>query len=353
MKHHVSMLALALSASALGTAFTPASAAAQGCEPIRFSTPVNLGAEGQAYQRAHEWQLTLAYRHLKSNQWFVGSEDKSALAPGGESPVFRIRTLVADVAYSIDERFRVRLSVPVSTASFSRIWPDKLRHEQSATGIGDVSLAGEGWILTPRTHASGNIGVGLGVKTPTGSHTISSRFYTANSVVDYPADQTIQPGDGGWAILSQLQAFRQITDRAVAFASGSYMVSPKARSDVLFTPTSKTYWSVPDVYSARLGGAFTLMPDRGLAMSLAGRLDGIPVHDLLGGGDESTIKRTAYVVFAEPGLSLARGKDTFTLSVPYRMRVNRQKSLLEQSTNTLNGGGFAKYLVFASYSRRI
>ena len=354
MEHRVGTCwGLALVVSAIGAALSPRAAAAQGCEPIRFSTPVNLGGQGQAYQRPHEWQLTLAYRRLTSNEWFVGTEEKSALAPGGQAPTFSIHTVVGDVAYSIDERFRVRVSVPVSTATFSRVWADKVRHEQSATGLGDVSVIGEAWILTPRKNPRGNIGIGLGVKAPTGSHDVASRFYTATSSVDFPADQTIQPGDGGWALLTDVQAFRQITERTVAYASGSYMVSPKAHSDVRFMPTSAVYWSVPDVYSARLGGAFSVLPDQGLTMSLGGRMDGIPVHDLLGGGDDVTIKRTAYVIFAEPGLSLTRDKDTFTLSVPYRVRVNRQKSLFEQRSNGLNGGGFAKYLVFASYSRRL
>jgi len=34
------------------------------------------------------------------------------------------------------------------------------------------------------------------------------------------------------------------------------------------------------------------------------------------------------------------------------MWVNREKSELEQSTGGLNAGGFAKYLVFASYAWR-
>ena len=326
---------------------------AQGCEPIRFSTPVSLGADGQAYQRAREWQLTIAYRRLTSNEWFIGSKDRSSLAPGGESPVYTMHTVVADVGYTINERFRVHLSVPVSTASISRIWPDKIRHEQKATGLGDISLSAEGWLLTPRTHAKGNIGFGLGVKAPTGSHTIRDRFYTATTSTDFPADHTIQPGDGGWGILTQFQAFQQITERVVGYASGSYMVSPKTQTDVPFTPTSTTYWSVPDVYSARMGGAFAVLPDHGLTMSIGGRIDGIPIHDLLGGGDDSTIKRTAYIVFAEPGLSFTRGRSAITVSVPYRMKVNRQKSLYEQRTNGLGGGGFAKYLLFASYSHRL
>jgi hypothetical protein len=328
-------------------------ATAQGCEPIRFTTPVSLGGQGQAYQPAREWQLTLAYRRLVSNEWFIGTEESSSRAPGGKPPVFVIHTFVADVAYAIDDRYRVRLSVPVSTGSLSRVWPDQSYREQTATGIGDVSLLGEAWILQPRTHERGNMAVGLGVKAPTGNHRTASQFYTATGPVDFPADQTIQPGDGGWAILLQGQGFRQVTERTHVYGVASYMASPKARSDVQSAPNSGQYWSVPDIYSARLGGAFSVWPDQGLTVSLGGRVDGIPVHDLLGGGDEYTIKRSAYVAFADPGMSLTRGRGTLTVSVPYRVMVNRQKSLYEQRTNGLNAGGFARYLVFASYSHRL
>jgi hypothetical protein len=337
---------------AVGLAVTPNDGTAQGCEPIRFTTPVNLGGEGQAYQSANSWQFTLAYRRLFSDEYFVGTKENSALGPGGQSPVIKIHTFVADVAYSIDDRFRVRLSVPFSTGSVSRAWPDKTVREQSATGIGDVGVIGESWIFEPRTHRHGNVSIGLGVKAPTGSHTVASQFYLATGPVDFPADQVIEPGDGGWAILLQSQGFHQITERTYAYAAGSYMVSPKAHSDVQSAPNSGTYWSVPDVYSAQVGGAFDVLPEQGLSMSLGARADGIPVHDLIGGGDETTIKRTSYVLYADPGLSLVRGHGTFTLSVPYRIAVNRKKSLFEQRTNGLNGGGFAKYLVFASYSYR-
>jgi hypothetical protein len=339
--------------TALGPLVGASPAVAQGCEPIRFTSPVSLGGEGEAYQPGGQWQFTLAYRRLVSNEWFIGSKESSSLAPGGQSPIFRIHTVVADVSYAFNARFSAQLSVPVSAASFSRKWPDLLEHEQKATGIGDVTLMGSSWLFSPRTHGSGNIQLGLGVKAPTGSNKIGSKLYSARAAVDYPADQTIQPGDGGWAVMMQIQAFRKLSERTLGYAAGSYMASPKAHSDVAFAPGGTVYWSVPDVYSARIGGAFTVLPDQGLTMSLGSRIDGIPVHDLLGGGDDVTIKRTAYVIFAEPGLSLNRGNNSFTLSVPYRLKVNRQKSLLERRTNGVNGGGFAKYLVFASYSRRL
>ena len=228
MDRHVTKAALLSSVAIITQTLASSNVAAQGCEPIRFTTPVNLGGQGDAYQRGREWQLTLAYRRLVSNEWFVGTEENSSLAPGGEAPVFRIHTFVADVAYALNDRYRLRQA-----------------------------------------------------------------------------------------------------------------------------PPSGPFWAVPDVYSARLGGSFSVLPEQGLTLSLGARVDGIPVHDLLGGGDDDTVKRSSRVVFADPGLSFTRGRGTLTASVPYRVHVNREKSLLEERTNGLNAGGFASYLVFLSYTHRL
>ncbi len=331
---------------------------AQGCEPIRFTAPVNLGGEGEAYQPGREWRLTLAYRRLHSNEWFIGSEESGSQAPGGSPPVFNIHTAVVDLAYAFNDRVRARVSVPISSGSFQRVWSDGKRHEQTASGIGDVSVQGESWLFEPRTHTRGNISLGLGVKAPTGSHSKASTFYLGSGPVAFPADQTIQPGDGGWAILSQLQAFHQLGERTTVYGFGSYMVSPKDHTEIkgapVPAPNSGLFWSVPDVYSVRSGAVINVLPDQGVSVSLGARLDGIPVHDLIGGGDDDTIKRTSRILYADPGLSYSRGKDILTLSVPWRLKVNRVKSLAEQKPGALpNAGGFAKHLLFLSYSRRL
>lgn len=339
-------------ATTTGAIASPRIGSAQGCEPIRFTKPIDLGGEGKPLQRAREWELSLYYRRLSSKEFFVGSDENAQAAPGGTSPIFMIHTFLASAGYSLSDRVHVQASIPFSSGTLTRTWADKSVHRQRATGIGDVSLSGDYWLFEPATHRPGNVSVGFGVKAPTGSHTIQSKFYTANGAVDFPADQTIQPGDGGWGLIFETQAYRRITERAFAYASGSYMASPKAQSDVQQAPNSGTFWSVPDVYSARLGGSYALLPERGLTTSLGARVDGIPVHDLIGGGDDSTVKRTSYIIYAEPGLSFTQGNGTFTLSVPYRLKVNRVKSELEQRTNAVNGGGFAKYLIFAGYSHR-
>ena len=357
MKQSSARLAIAMLLGPVGLGFVPTSTRAQGCEPIRFTVPISLGGEGEAYQGRGEWRLTLAYRRLYSNQWFIGTEQSDKLAPGGAAPVFEIHTGVMDLAYAISDRYRARVSIPFSSGSFSRTWADGKPHEQTASGVGDISVQGEAWLLNPRKHERGNIGIGLGVKAPTGSNKKPSQFYLGSGPVNFPADQTIEPGDGGWAILTQLQAFRQLNERASVYAAGSYMVSPRDQTEIKNTPVAATAlpWSVPDVYSLRTGAAFHVLPEHGLSASLGARLDGIPVHDLVGGGDVNTIKRTSRIYYAEPGLSYARGKDNFTVSVPWRVKLNRVKSLTEQlpgASPTANAGGFAKYLIFASYSRR-
>lgn len=354
--------ALAFLAIATGFGVLPTTAAAQGCEPIRFTTPIDLGGAGQAYQRARQWQLTLAYRRLHSEEFFVGTVEDPSKGPGGQAPTFDIHTFVADIGYSPTDRLQLNLSLPFSTASLSRLgWGqgNSARHGQKATGIGDLSMSGSLWLLNPKRHQGGNASIGLGFKAPTGSHTKSSWFYSATDSVAFPADQTIQPGDGGWGFTFQAHAFQRVMEGLYAYGSGSYLANPRAQTEIVLGPTgpqSTAHWSVPDVYQARLGAAVSVWPSQGLTVSLGGRVDGIPKNDLFGGGDTTTVKRTSRIVYADPGLSLNRGKSSFTLSLPIRLHVNRIKSGLEERTASgplsQNGGGFARYVLFASYSYR-
>jgi hypothetical protein len=220
---------------------------------------------------------------------------------------------------------------------------------------------GELWLLNPRSHQNGNVSLGLGFKAPTGSHTKSSWFYSASDSVAFSADQTIQPGDGGWGISLQAQAFQRVMEGLYFYGFASYLANPKDSTEVALAPSgpsSAYHWSVPDVYQARLGAALSVWREQGLTLSLGGRMDGIPRSDLFGGGD-STVRRASRIIYADPGLSLNRGKSSLTLSLPIRLHVNRIKSPLEERTPpppgplAVNGGGFAKYLFFATFSYRL
>jgi hypothetical protein len=314
--------------------------------------PVSLGAQGEAYERKHEWRVTLGYRRLTADEWFVGTEDRSDLAPFGVSPIIKQHTVVAGISFAVSNQLSLRVSVPFSTGTLARVWPDSATHSQAASGVGDISVVANAWILDPRAHTDGNISIGLGVKTPTGKHNSRSTIYRASGSAPFAADPSIQMGDGGWGIILQADAFRRVLDRAYAYASGSYTSNPKARTDVEPAPGYGTTWSVPDSYSGRLGMAYSLWEDQGVSVSLGARLDGLPVHDILGSGDNAA-RRPGYVIYADPGIALSRGRDNFTLSVPLRLRAERLESDWERQKNLRAGGAFAKYLIFAGYTRRL
>ena len=74
---------------------------------------------------------------------------------------------------------------------------------------------------------------------------------------------------------------------------------------------------MPDVYTGRLGMSYGLLPEQGVSVSLGGRVDGIPYHDLIGKSDG--FRRPSVIVFLDPAVALERGPNTFTFSSPIRM----------------------------------
>jgi hypothetical protein len=229
---------------------------------------------------------------------------------------------------------------------------DSARHAVTAVGLGDVSLVGSAWLLDPHNH-SGNIALGLGVKAPTGNNEASDDYFLKGGTsVRYPVDQSIQPGDGGWGILVQRQAYRRAFHDGVAYLTGSYLVNPRRLTEVPKDPGTKVYWSMPDVYSARLGLAYALWARHGVSVSLGGRIDGQPVRDLIGGAD-SGFRRPGYSVFLDPAVTLTTGPSRFTLSLPIRLGANREASVLDLRAGKHGGGDFASNVMFLSYSLRL
>ena len=314
-----------------------------------------MGGQGESfnYLRRHGWQLSVGYRRLTADEWFVGAQIRPDLVPGGEPLNFEIHTVDLNATFAVTERFNVTLTVPFVSGRFSaKIWPDGIRHTQSSSGLGDVSVVGSAWLFNPRTHPEGNVALGLGVKAATGSNTVSSPYYAATGPVPFTAHQGIEPGDGAWGIILQAQAYRKVFRKAFAYVSGSYLISPRALSGVAARFPGDVSWSVPDIYSGRLGLAYALWPDQGVSVSLGGRVDGLPVHDLLGGGDNG-FRQPGYVILVDPGVAVTRGSEAFTLSVPVRVHANRLRNTLEWQSGRPGGGGdFAKALVFLGYSHR-
>lgn len=163
-------------------------------------------------------------------------------------------------------------------------------------------------------------------------------------------DQSVQPGDGAWGFIAQAQAYQRVASRLNVYAFGSYLISPKRKSGVA-SPISGVNLSVPDAYSVRAGGAYALVPSRGLSVNLGARADGIPLRDVMGGGDDG-FRRPGHTLYADPGVALRVGKQEFTFSMPVRLSQNFSRSLVDRDRNLKGGGDLADYLVFLGYSVR-
>jgi hypothetical protein len=102
--------------------------------------------------------------------------------------------------------------------------------------------------------------------------------------------------------------------------------------------------SIPDQYLGRAGLAYVIWPSKGLSLSLGGRIDGIPVNDLIGSSDG--FRRAGYAIYIDPGVNWVFGKNTLSLNIPVAVDRNLEP------TKTSKVGSFADFIVVASYSRR-
>jgi hypothetical protein len=332
--------------------------------PVRFTSP-SLGALGGTSLNDGQWEVGVVYRYLYAHQFYVGRDYLPARAPGGGMPVrIHVNTVELTLTWAATGRLGLHLGVPLATGHETRAQGDTLLHTASAAGVGDLSLVGTAWVLNPQDHPRGNLAFGLGVKAPTGQSAKRASFVVRPGTVQQRSvDPSIQLGDGGWGIIVEAEAFREIARRIAAYAAGSYLANPKAHNGGTFTfgPAYRGLvapMAVPDEYSAHAGLTWAASARRGLAMSLGWRIDGVPVHDLVGGGDDA-FRRPGYEAYMEPGLSLTLGRSplspagtTLTLNVPVAYDQNRRPNAIDLAYGQRGGGDFARFLIFLGASRR-
>lgn len=318
--------------------------------PVRYTSP-SLGGQRVTYLRAGEWQAGVSLRWLEANRFFVGHDQNQALAPFGHPIDLNLTSIDLSLTYALTDRLALALAVPYVHASERRTYPDLQAHRASGSGIGDLNLTANLWVGDPTRHPHGNVSLGVGIKAPTGSNHQTDRFFTPAGVSQQPVNQSIQPGDGGWALLLHVEGFHQLFTRGFAYGSAFYSASLREHTDVPAPWPPFVPWAVPDVYTGRLGVAYGLMPEEGLAVSLGTRIDGTTMKDLFGGGDRYS-RHPGWALSLEPGLSFARGRNQFTASVPVRIAQNFMSSLVDQQNGRIIGGDLANAVVYFGYARR-
>lgn len=342
----------------------PAQSRAQGCVAIRqFSgCGIDLLSSGLVDLPEGGWQVGTNYRFFKSFRHFRGDHEEPNRVEDGTEVINWSHGWDLNVSYGISNRFFANVSVPFVYNERSSLYEHGRteRHSTYSSGLGDARLGVGYWIFNPEKRMGSNLSVGLGLKLPTGDYAATSTFFNVgpNGEAEVrPVDQSIQPGDGGWGIILDVQLFQQLGHHFSLYGNGFYLSNPRETNGTLTNRRleNEAIMSVPDQFGLRAGATW-FSPVPGLAASLGARWEGIPVRDLIGGS--SGFRRPGYVVSVEPGLSYVLNRFGFTLNVPVALYRNRTQSVTDMETEIETGqprhgdAAFADYLISAGVTYR-
>src|SRR2546426_47930 len=356
--------------------FSP-SARPQGCVasrgaglPCTALGHTDLGL-GEPLPPSEGFQANVAYRWLHSHRHFVGDVEQTRRQEEGSQVINDSHFTDISISYAFNPRLSATLTIPFSvhdrsqTLSFTNGANQTIgrqRYSTQSSGLGDVRAVLDAWMLDPIKPRKGNLLLGLGFSAPTGEKDATDVFEVRglnNTVLaqQKTVDQSIQPGTGGWGIILELYAYQQIIPRLNAYVNGAYTITPEEKNGV---PTFRSNpfeaeMSIADSYLGRAGFEYLLWPKYGLSFSLGGRVEGVPVRDLVGGSEG--FRRPGYAISIEPGISAMYKGWSASLYLPVAVYRNREPSVpdLEQAVATgrfsPGDAAFADYVVMFNLTK--
>lgn len=346
---------------------------AQGCVAVRSNgnTCSLLKPED-----AKGWELNFNNRYFKSYKHFVGTEEQKERVEKGTEVINHSYSLDITLRRNFNTRWALAFTLPVNSNTRSSLYEHygnnstspNARNNTKSFGVGDIRLVGYYWLLDPQKNHKGNIQAGLGIKLPTGDYEVTDYFHKqtssgSDSTVIGPVDQSIQLGDGGTGIVSELNAYYNFNHHFGIYTNNYYLINPREQNGVssarggTASATAIKYFtntmSVPDQFMSRLGVSYM----SGKVNAAAGlRLEGIPAMDLLGGS--RGFRRPGYILSAEPVVGYTLPKVSFYLSAPVALQRNRIQSYADK-LRTIDDGvkrqgdaAFADYFINAGITVR-
>ncbi|MFL5615196.1 MAG: hypothetical protein ACJ796_16130 [Gemmatimonadaceae bacterium] len=337
-------------------AFGDQIAVAQGCLPSRFTSPAlgSLGAAGgDIYVPSGTWQVGFAYRYVNSNQLIVGHQARNDLAPGGVPSFVHSQLLNVSLVYGVTDQLTLTLNTPFARGSLETTYPDLQRHQNTAAGLGEMSVSASYWLKSAHPlQPGGNLAFGIGIKAPTGRNDVTGTFWKADgTTVSFPVSPAIELGDGGWGYVLGTKGFLPIFERSYLYGGGSYTFNPRLTTDVVKAPGSTLHWAAPDTWDASAGLSTFLSSALGLSANLGVLAYGTPRRDVFGGRDNGE-RLPAISGYVSPGIGITRGAHTITFSLPVRAYMNFRPSFVDAAAGIPGGGGLARRLILLSYSVR-
>lgn len=339
----------------------------QGCVIVR-----NISGFGQynftdnSFSRS-DWYINVTNRYFKSYRDFKGTTELKF--PDDSIQTVRSFTTDFTVGRFLKNGWSLALSLPISVNSrTSKTEHGGIANPAHATrsfGIGDIRFTAYKWVLEPRVNQKINFQFGLGVKLATGDYQYQDYFYRKeDSAILAPVNPSIQLGDGGTAIFTELNTFYVVNRNINFYGNFYYLINPRdhnGTSNLLGRkPTTQSLIyqvkagndinSVPDQYTIRAGANFK---SNKWLFSAGLRNEGIPVHDLVGKSNGS--RRGGHNTSIEPGIIYSVKKASVYTYIPIIISRKTRQSVADKKETVLwndpnriifRQGGFANYLVF-------
>jgi hypothetical protein len=312
---------------------------------------------------AGKWEFNVNYRYFKSFRHFSGTtEQKQRLVQHTDVRNFS-HSLDLSVIRLLNNRWSLALNVPFVYNTRSSLYEHGLvngqyvkqeRRNTSSHGLGDIRISAYYWLLDPLKSMKGNIQAGLGLKLPTGNYNYKDLWYNVGpngGPALRTVDQSIQPGDGGTGFSTEINSFYNFTQKFGAYGNGFYLFNPRNTNGTrtyreTLSPAlyNETIMSVSDQYMGRVGFTYST---KKIGFSAGGRIDGIPVHDLIGKSD--AFRRPGYAIAIEPGVNISTRRAHWYLNVPVAISRNRTQSITDKQRSAASGKYTIGDAAFADY----
>lgn len=340
---------------------------AQGCIVARSPEQMLPGiSEGElptgqgGYISPHHFVVTMGERHQFSYQHYVGDVYQEYRAQAQTQVENRINLLDFDLMWQWTPRVSLEFDTPVLYASRKT---QNSPVEYQASGIGDVILGANVWLLNPAKRHIGNVSVGLGVMMPSGNDAVQNTVNTnttgtgSPTLVTAPVDYSIQPGNGGWGLVMQWQTFQVVGRRFIMYSDGDYIASQGGTNGVrrgaTINPSQplNNYVARSDQYLLEAGTAYPMQFIHGLAITSGPRFEGVPADNLFPTSNDG-FRRSGFAVSVGPGFEYSRGRGVLTGGIYRAVHRDRTVSYPDSVYGAHGDAAFAKYVWLASYTYR-
>jgi hypothetical protein len=342
---------------------TAINANAQGCVAIKSTGGMctmdhaDMASEGGT---GSKWLFNANNRYYNSYKHFVGKDEQEQRVEAGTQVINHAYTLDLAVSRILNSRWLLSADVPIISNTRSSLYEHggTGRHTTSSFGLGDIRVSASYWLLDPVKSKRFNVQLGLGLKLATGEYRYTDRFYNSTGSITGPVDQSIQLGDGGTGVTTEVNAFYNITRGLGIYMNFYYLINPRETNGVSTArggtasasaiANGSDVMSVPDQLMLRGGFNYSV---KHWMFSAGLRNECLPVHDLIGGS--LGFRRPGYIISFEPGVTYSFKKFNLYAYVPVAITRNRTQSMADRITTANTGKYTQGDAAFADYATNV